>query len=156
MNFSHIDGNGAKMVNVEEKPVTKRKAIASGNIIMKESTLKAILDNALPKGAVFETARIAGITAAKRTFELIPMCHNINLDGVDVIIEAESDSIIKVTATTYATAKTGVEMEAIVAVSTALITIYDMAKAVDRGMVITDIALQEKSGGKSGLYRRNA
>ncbi len=152
-NLTHIGSDGLpKMVDVGEKQITARKATARGEISMSAATLSAIVNGGIKKGDVLATAKIAAICAAKKTYELIPMCHNVPLDGCDVSFEIKERSVV-VNATTAATAKTGVEMEAITAVSAALITIYDMAKAMDRGMVIGNIRLLEKSGGKSGLYR---
>jgi len=143
------------MVNVSGKDVSARAARASGAIRMDLPTLDAIRANSLAKGDVVSVARIAGIMAAKRTSELIPMCHPLSISDVqiDVVLDHELPGI-RVEATVRTAAQTGVEMEAITAVSVTLITIYDMAKAVDRGMVITDICLQEKVGGKSGIWRR--
>ncbi len=152
--LTHLnEKNNPKMVNVTEKDITKRIAIVSGKIYMKPETKERIKNDNLKKGAVLQTAIIAAIMASKKTSELIPMCHNILIDGVDVDVEEfEQGFELKVTATT--TAKTGIEMEAIVACSIGLATIYDMAKAIDREMVISDIKLLHKSGGKSGTFDR--
>jgi len=152
--LTHInEKNNPKMVNVGEKDITKRVAKVSGKIFMKPETKTRILNDNLKKGAVLQTAIIAAIMASKKTSELIPMCHNILIDGVDVDIEEiENGFELQVTATT--TAKTGIEMEAIVACSIGLATIYDMAKAIDREMIISDIKLLHKSGGKSGTFER--
>lgn len=151
--LTHIDERGAaRMVDVSEKPVTLRVAKASGLVIMKPSTLRMISDGAAAKGDVMAAARIAGIAAAKRTGDLIPLCHPLGLDAVSVTITPCE----KILATTTTLGRTGVEMEALTAVSVAALTIYDMCKAVDRAMEISQIVLQEKSGGRSGVYRRSA
>jgi len=155
MKLTHInEKHNPKMVDVGEKDITKRIAIASGKIKMQKETLNAILEEKTKKGAVLQTAIIAAIMGSKKTSELIPMCHNILIDGVDVDIEVLEDGF-KLTATAKTTSKTGIEMEALTAVSIGLLTIYDMAKAIDRGMEIYDIRLEMKSGGKSGTYKRN-
>jgi cyclic pyranopterin phosphate synthase len=154
--LSHTGERGeARMVDVSEKSDTHRTARASGTITMSPETLRAIVDNTLAKGDVLTVARIAGITAAKRTAELIPLCHNIPLTDVAVDLEVD-DSLpgIRVTSVAMTVGKTGVEMEALTAVAVALLTVYDMAKSMDRGMVIGEIVLLEKSGGKSGSWRR--
>lgn len=140
------------MVNVGGKAETARRAVATGLITMSPDALAAIRAGDAPKGDVLGTARLAGIMAAKRTSDLIPLCHPLGLEAVSVEFTFE-DNAIRAAATASLTGKTGVEMEAMVAVSTALLTIYDMAKAIDKGMVISDIRLIEKSGGKSGLWR---
>jgi cyclic pyranopterin phosphate synthase len=152
--LTHLnEKNNPKMVNVTQKDITKRVAKVSGKIFMKPKTKTRILNDNLKKGAVLQTAIIAAIMGSKKTSELIPMCHNILIDGVDVDIEEiENGFELIVTATT--TAKTGIEMEAIIACSVGLATIYDMAKAIDREMVISDIKLLHKSGGKSGTFNR--
>ena len=152
--LTHLnEKNNPKMVNVTEKEITKRVAVVSGKIFMKQETKEKIKNDNLKKGAVLQTAIIGAIMASKKTSELIPMCHNILIDGVDVDIEEiENGFELQVTATT--TAKTGIEMEAIVACSIGLATIYDMAKAIDREMIISDIKLLHKSGGKSGTFER--
>ena len=152
--LTHLnEKNNPKMVNVTEKEITKRVAVVSGKIFMKQETKERIKNDNLKKGAVLQTAIIGAIMASKKTSELIPMCHNILIDGVDVDIEEiENGFELQVTATT--TAKTGIEMEAIVACSIGLATIYDMAKAIDREMIISDIKLLHKSGGKSGTFER--
>ncbi len=143
------------MVNVSGKDVSARTARASGAIRMGLPTLDAIRANSLAKGDVVSVARIAGIMAAKRTSELIPLCHPLSISDVQIDLAMDDELPgIRVEATVRTAAQTGVEMEAITAVSVTLITIYDMAKAADRGMVITDICLQEKVGGKSGIWRR--
>jgi cyclic pyranopterin phosphate synthase len=154
--LSHVDAAGkARMVDVSEKPVTARSATARGHIVMKPETLVAIRDNAIAKGDVLGVARIAGIQAAKRTAELVPLCHQLPLSGVSVDFELdESLPGVRVTASARTAAQTGVEMEAIMAVSVTLVTLYDMAKGVDKGMVIGEISLTEKRGGKSGDWVR--
>lgn len=151
--LTHIGPDGAaNMVDVGGKPATHRVAIASGRIAMSAAALEAIRSGDAPKGDVLGTARIAGIMAAKRTGELIPLCHPLALDAVNVDFAFEEDGI-RATATASLTGKTGVEMEAMVAVSTALLTVYDMAKAIDKGMVIGEVRLIEKRGGKSGHWK---
>lgn len=154
--LSHVGPGGeARMVDVSAKPATHRVARASGAIVMKPETLALIRRNELAKGDVISVARVAGIMAAKRTAELIPLCHPLPLTDLQLAI-APDDGLpgLRVEATARTTGPTGVEMEAITAVSMALVTIYDMAKAVDRVMEITNIRLEEKSGGKSGNWRR--
>ena len=151
--LTHIDSDGtARMVDVGAKAETQRLAIASGRITMSAEALAAIRAGDAPKGDVLGTARIAGIMAGKRTGDLIPMCHPLAIDAINVDFSFE-DEAVRATATASLTGKTGVEMEAITAVSVALVTIYDMAKALDKGMVIGDIRLIEKRGGKSGTWR---
>lgn len=141
------------MVNVGEKPDTERVAVARGFIEMKPETLKMILEGRVKKGDVLAVAQVAGIMAAKETSRIIPMCHNILLTGIDIKFNIDEEkSIIGVEARVTTVGKTGVEMEALTAVSAACLTVYDMCKAVDRGMVIKDIYLAEKSGGKSGTF----
>lgn len=140
------------MVDVGGKSPSERVAIASGRIVMSPEALLAIREGDAPKGDVLGTARIAGIMAAKRTGDLIPLCHPLGLESVSVDFEIEQDGI-RATATASLTGKTGVEMEAMVAVSTALLTIYDMAKAIDKGMIIEQVRLIEKRGGKSGVWK---
>jgi cyclic pyranopterin phosphate synthase len=148
--LTHLDSDGtAHMVDVGGKPQTQRRAVASGRIMMSSEVLEAIRHGNAPKGDVLGTARIAGIMAAKRTGELIPLCHPLGLEAVSVDFAYE-DGAIRATATASLTGRTGVEMEAMTAVSVALLTIYDMAKAIDKGMVIAEIRLIAKSGGKSG------
>ena len=150
--LSHIDEQGrAKMVDVTSKPNTERVAQAKGVVIMKPSTLQLIEEGGIPKGDVLSVARVAGIMAAKNTPQLIPMCHPLLLTGITVDFEPNSvDSSIEITATVKTTGKTGVEMEALTAVTGSALTIYDMCKAVDRGMKVQDVRLVRKSGGKSG------
>jgi len=153
--LTHIDETGAaRMVDVGAKAETGRRAVAAGVVTMAAATLAAIRAGNAPKGDVIATARIAGIMAAKRTAELIPLCHPLPLTSVDVeILADEALPGLRVTATATVSGKTGVEMEALTAVSVACLTIYDMAKALDRGMVIGAIRLIEKSGGRSGHWR---
>jgi len=154
MNLTHInEKHNPKMVDVGDKDITKRVARASGEIHMQIKTKEYILQEKTKKGAVLQTAIIAAIMGSKKTSELIPMCHNILIDGVDVDIEEIEDGF-KIIATAKTTSKTGIEMEALTAVSVGLLTIYDMAKAIDREMVISDIKLEYKAGGKSGEFRR--
>jgi len=144
------------MVDVSDKESTKRYARASGFIRMKAETLDAILRNSLAKGEVLSVARVAGILAAKRTPELIPLCHPLALDDVQIELTPDRELPgVRCEAVTRATGPTGVEMEAMVAVAVTLVTVYDMAKAVDRDMCITDICLLEKAGGRSGHWERN-
>ena len=155
--LSHIDAEGrAHMVDIGAKSETARTARAEGSISMKAETLEAIERSALAKGDAIAAARIAGIMAAKRTSELIPLCHQIAL--TDVGVDLEVDRLmpgVRVTAWASTRGRTGVEMEALTAVAVALLTIYDMAKAIDRGMAISDVRLTEKRGGKSGDWKRD-
>jgi cyclic pyranopterin phosphate synthase len=152
--LSHLDEEGRiRMVDVGDKPVTARTAEASGFVRMAESTIEAVRERRTPKGDPLETARLAGIMAAKRTGELIPLCHPLALTHADVRITLEEDGA-RITAVASTSAQTGVEMEALTAVSVAALTIYDMLKAIDRGMVIGEIRLERKSGGKSGEWIR--
>jgi len=156
-NWSHLNEAGqARMVNVAEKPVTHRTAVASGIVRMRPETLQSILEDMNRKGDVLAVARIAGIQAAKRTDMLIPLCHSIGLDGVEVSFDAEPPTSIRVHAIVRTTGRTGVEMEALVAVSAATLTIYDMCKAIDREMTIEAIRLESKTGGRSGEFRRES
>lgn len=154
--LTHIDEHGhARMVDTSEKPVTTRRAIASARVLMSAVTVAAIRDHTTPKGDPLETARLAGIVAAKRTAELIPLCHPLPLTHVDVRAELFDEGVyLEAEVTTRA--QTGVEMEALTAVSVAALTIYDMCKALDKTMTITGIRLEVKTGGKSGDYRREA
>lgn len=152
--LTHLDEQGhARMVDIGDKGTTRRVAVASGCIMMSEAALAAVAAGNAPKGDVLGTARIAGIMAAKKTAELIPLCHPLALDAVTLDFAFE-DTTIRAIATTTLSGKTGVEMEALTAVSVALLTIYDMAKALDKAMVIGDICLIEKRGGKSGDWTR--
>jgi cyclic pyranopterin phosphate synthase len=154
--LTHIDSKGrASMVDVTGKTETERVAVASGSVQMKKATLNLITDNRIAKGNVFETARLAGIMAAKKTGDLIPLCHPLNITSVSVDFKpVKSRNRIDITATAKCTGQTGVEMEALTAASVAALTIYDMCKAVDKAMVISDIMLLKKSGGKSGDWKR--
>lgn len=155
MDFTHFNENGmARMVDVSEKKETQRKAIARGYIQMSESTIQAIKDRKLKKGDVLSVAQIGGICGAKKTWDLIPMCHNILLTGADINFEVENDKIW-IEATVKTTGKTGVEMEALTAVSVAALTIYDMCKTIDKHMIIGDIKLISKTGGKSDFLLEN-
>ncbi len=152
--LTHVDESGAaRMVDVSEKAVTRRVARAGGTVRMNAQTLRAILDNAVKKGDVLATARIAGIMAAKKTAELIPLCHPLMITKASVeFTPDEENSCIHVEATVQVDGKTGVEMEALTAVSVACLTIYDMVKAMQRDVRITNVRLLEKTGGKSGHY----
>lgn len=156
MSLTHIDDKGrAQMVDVSDKPITLRKATARGIIHLKPATLDAIAGQQLPKGDVFATARIAGIMAAKRCDELIPLCHGLPLEKVSVSFSfIENPPGIEITSEAVCTGRTGVEMEALTAVAVSALAIYDMVKAVDRTAVIGDIRLMEKSGGRSGHFVR--
>lgn len=154
--LTHLDDQGkARMVDVGGKDATRRVAVASGLIRMNAAALAAIQGGAVPKGDVLAAARIAGIMAAKKTAELIPLCHPLALDsvGIDFAFEGEA---LRATASAALTGRTGVEMEAMTAVSVALLTVYDMAKAIDKGMVIGEVRLIEKQGGKSGHWRADS
>lgn len=151
--LTHLDQAGqARMVDVGDKPVTAREAVAEGRVRMKEETFRKALEGDSKKGSVRAAAEFAGIMAAKRTADLIPLCHPLPLSGVTLDLSVEADGVTA-TATVRTTHATGVEMEAMTAVSVALLTIYDMAKALDRGMTIGDIRLRAKSGGRSGDWR---
>lgn len=154
--LSHVDTDGkARMVDVGDKPDSVREAIARGAIRMRPSTLALVRQNAVQKGDVFSVAKIAGIMAAKRTPELIPLCHPLPITGVDLVFSIdEGEGRIEIEGRACVTGKTGVEMEALTAVAVAALTIYDMCKAVDREMSIGDIRLVEKRGGRSGTFRR--
>jgi cyclic pyranopterin phosphate synthase len=155
--FSHFDDQGAsRMVDVTAKQVTSRMARASGRVRMAPTTLDLIRDRQVAKGDVLEVARLAGIMAAKQTANLIPLCHPLPLDSVTLNFAFVDDAAIEATAQTKVTARTGVEMEALTAVSVALLTIYDMCKSVDREIVIEQIRLEEKSGGRSGHFVRGS
>ena len=154
--LSHLDEQGrARMVDVSAKEITSRIAIASGSIHMRAETLALILEDKIEKGDVFSVARVAGIMAAKKTSELIPMCHPLNITAVEIELTAQKEPArVDIEATVRVSGKTGVEMEAMTAVSVAGLTIYDMCKAVDREMTIGEIRLVKKSGGKSGTFIR--
>ncbi|MGQ9570610.1 MAG: cyclic pyranopterin monophosphate synthase MoaC [Thermodesulfovibrionales bacterium] len=154
--LTHLDEKGrAKMVDVSEKQITKREAIARGSVYMKSETLKLIKDRKIPKGDVFSVARVAGIMAAKMASDIIPMCHPLNITSVDINFELkEVENKIEIESCVKVLGQTGVEMEALTAVSVAALTIYDMCKAVDKEMIISDIMLIEKKGGRSGHFKR--
>ncbi len=153
--LTHLNAKGeARMVDVSAKDDTIRQAMASGRVRMKPATLEKIKKSALAKGDALAQARVAGIMAAKKTAGLIPLCHNILISGVSLEFEFVSEDTIEIKASVNSSGQTGVEMEALVAVSVAALTIYDMAKAVDRGITIETIRLESKTGGKSGTYRR--
>ncbi|MEE9524849.1 MAG: cyclic pyranopterin monophosphate synthase MoaC [Thermodesulfovibrionales bacterium] len=154
--LSHIDEEGkAVMVDVSKKKETRREAVASATVKMKPETLKLIMDKEVPKGDVFSAARIAGIMAAKKTPTLIPLCHPLNIEAVEVDFKTdEKRSEVRILTKAKITGRTGVEMESLTAATVAALTIYDMCKAVDKGIIITDIMLLQKKGGKSGRYKR--
>lgn len=153
--LSHFDADGAsRMVNVSDKPITARLAQASGLVRMLPETAKLIQDRKVAKGDVLEVARLAGIMAAKRTADLIPLCHPLALESIEISFAFPDDDLLEIVATVRITGKTGVEMEALVAVSTAALTVYDMCKSVDRDMTIERIRLEQKSGGRSGTFHR--
>lgn len=154
--LTHIDKKGkASMVDVTAKDITMREAVAKGSVFMQQGTLKVVLANEIKKGDVLGVARIAGIMAAKRTGEMIPLCHPLNITSVDISFEpVREKNCIDITATVRVSSQTGVEMEALTAVSVAALTIYDMCKAIDKGMTISGIRLMKKTGGKSGTYIR--
>jgi len=155
--LTHIDAKGkATMVDVGSKASTRREAVARGAVYMNKETLRLISDDKIVKGNVFETARLAGILAAKKTCELIPLCHQLNLASVYIDFNiVKKMNKVDIKARAKCTGQTGVEMEALTAVSVAALTIYDMCKAVDKTMVISDIMLMEKRGGKSGEWKRS-
>lgn len=152
--LSHLDARGhARMVDVGHKDVSQRSALACASVRMQPSTLRALKAGKTPKGDVLAVARVAGIQAAKRTSELIPMCHQVQLSSVQVSLTFQGRDRVRVEAQVKASDRTGVEMEALCAVSVAALTLYDMLKAIDREIVIEQVALQEKLGGKSGPFR---
>jgi len=155
--LSHIDSSGrARMVGVGSKEITERTARARGRVSMRPETLRLILDGKIPKGDVIAAARIAGIQAAKKTSDLIPLCHPLPIESVTLNVHHDPDeSSIIIESAVTCTAKTGVEMEALTAVSVAALTLYDMCKSVDRDMEIRDICLAYKSGGRSGTYEKS-
>ncbi len=154
--LTHLNSSGqARMVDVGQKEDTRREAVAKGRVTMKPETLELIKTAGLKKGDVLAVARVAGIMAAKKTPDLIPLCHTILVDEISVDFDLSGGDSIGITATARCSGKTGVEMEAMVAASVAALTIYDMGKSVDRGMTISEIYLESKKGGKSGTYRRN-
>jgi cyclic pyranopterin phosphate synthase len=152
--LTHIGDDGeARMVDVSNKDITDRTATARGTVLMAPETLKLIIEGTVKKGDVISVARLAGIMAAKRTSDLIPLCHPLALNKVDVDLVCDADrNAVDIEATCRVSGRTGVEMEALTAVSTAALTVYDMCKAVDRGMQLTDIRLVHKAGGKSGEF----
>ena len=153
--LSHMDERGrVRMVDTSGKKVTNRRAVASARVLMSPETVRAVKEQRTPKGDPLETARLAGIMAAKRTAELIPLCHPLPLTDIDVRASVQDDGVY-LEAEAATNAQTGVEMEALTAVSVAALTIYDMCKAVDKGMEITDVRLELKTGGKSGTYKRD-
>ncbi len=154
--LTHLDNEGnARMVDVSKKPVTHRRAVSSGRITMSRAAFEAVMNGDAPKGDVLAAARIAGIMALKRTSDIIPLCHPLSVTGCSVDFIPEPDRYsIKAVCSAEIDGKTGVEMETLMGVSAALLTIYDMCKAMDRSMTVTDIMLDRKEGGKSGEYRR--
>ena len=156
--LTHFDDDGAaRMVDVSSKEETVREAVAEGRVTMLPETLKLILDRKVSKGDVFGVARVAGIMAAKKTAGLIPLCHPLSIASAEISFEPEEEaSCVKILATVRTTGQTGVEMEALTAVAAAGLTIYDMCKAADRAMTITDIRLMKKTGGKSGTFVRKS
>ena len=154
MELSHLDELGrAKMVDVGGKDVTERTAAATALLRMRPETLRAIEEGSVKKGEVLAVARVAGIMAAKKTSDLIPLCHVIPIESVKIDFSVEGEGLLRVVSTVKSSYKTGVEMEALTAASVAALTVYDMCKAIDRGMCVEEIRLLEKSGGKSGDYR---
>jgi cyclic pyranopterin monophosphate synthase len=153
--LTHFDDAGAsRMVDVGGKVVTYRRAVASGLVRMEPNTLQTIENRGISKGNVYEVARLAGIQAAKRTWELIPLCHLLPLEKVEIGFETVDERTLRIVATVSTHAKTGVEMEGLTAVTVAALTVYDMCKAIDRGIVIGPFQLEQKSGGKSGEFSR--
>ena len=153
--LTHIDKNGAsRMVDVSNKDITERIAVAHASVAMNAQTFSLIMDKQVAKGDVLEVARVAGIMASKKTSELIPMCHPLNINSVKIDYTNNSKDTIEITAEVKITAKTGVEMEALTAVSVCALTIYDMCKSADKSMLISDIYLSKKTGGKSGAFVR--
>jgi cyclic pyranopterin monophosphate synthase len=153
MELTHLDEKGAaRMVDVGDKQNTQRVATAQAVVTMKTETLSLITSGGIPKGDVFSCARIAGIMAAKKTHELIPMCHPLPIDGINMELKAEAPNRVRIISTVKCTYRTGVEMEALTGASVAALTVYDMCKAVDKEMEIGEIILLKKSGGKSGNY----
>ena len=152
--FTHLDEAGAaRMVDVSGKDVTARSATASGRVRVSPAVVELLRGEGVPKGDALGVARVAGIMAAKRTPDLVPLCHPLAISGVTVDLEVEDDGVA-ITASVRTTDRTGVEMEALTAVSVAALTVVDMVKAVDKAAVITDVRVEEKTGGKSGTYRR--
>lgn len=154
--LTHVDRNGRlRMVDVGDKAVTAREAVASGHVALSAATRRAVRDGRLKKGDPLQAARLAGIMAAKRTSDIVPLCHPIALTGIDVELTHTARGIA-IRAAVRTAGQTGVEMEALTAVSAAALTVYDMLKAIDKGMVIERVQLEEKTGGRSGHYRRSA
>ena len=155
--FTHFDDQGhARMVDVSEIPVSERSATAKASVLMQPETLQLILAGGVKKGDVLQVARLAGIMAAKRTSDLIPLCHPLGLDAVEVDLVCHGErNAVDISATCRVKSRTGVEMEALTAASVAALTVYDMCKAVDRGMRITDLRLTHKAGGKSGEFAQD-
>lgn len=152
--LTHVDEHGAaRMVDVSEKPPTARTAVASGRVLLSAEVIALLAEGGVPKGDALGVARLAGIMGAKRTPDLIPLCHPLSITGVTVDLTVAPDAV-EITATVRTTDRTGVEMEALTAVSVAALTVIDMVKAVDRGAIITDVRVEEKSGGKSGSWQR--
>lgn len=155
MQLTHLNENGdARMVDVGQKAYTRREAVAQAEIVMQPETLRMITQGKAKKGDVFACARIAGIMAAKRTHELIPMCHPLPIDGIEVELLPKGEDTVRIVTKVRCTYKTGIEIEALTAASVAALTVYDMCKAVDRGMCIQNVCLLEKKGGKSGHFMR--
>ena len=154
--LNHLDSSGnAIMIDVRKKEISHRVAVATGNIMMKPETCQLIKESAIKKGDVIASARIAGIMASKKTAELIPLCHPLNITKIEIEFELkDSEGILTATARVETEGKTGVEIEALNAVQVSLLTVYDMCKAVDRGMTIENVGLSKKSGGKSGDWHR--
>ena len=153
--LTHLNLKGeAHIVDIGDKVVTRRRAVAQARVVAQPETIATILEGGLKKGDALAVARVAGIMAAKKTADLIPLCHPIPLTKVSIEIEADGAEAIMIHATAETTGQTGVEMEALVAASTTALTLYDMAKAIDRAIVITDLCLLQKSGGKSGDFSR--
>ncbi len=152
--FTHLDSAGnARMVDVSDKDASERTATAKGSVLMRPGTMAMIVEGGVKKGDVLSVARLAGIMGAKRTPDLVPLCHPLALTSITVDLTCDAErNAVDITATCKLTGKTGVEMEALTAVAVAALTVYDMVKAVDRGLVITDLRLVHKSGGKSGVY----
>jgi cyclic pyranopterin phosphate synthase len=154
--LTHVDGKGARMVDVSAKSVTDRRAVARATVRLKPATLRRVLAGKVAKGSVLEVARIAGIQAAKRTSELIPLCHPIALGAIRVDLVPRAGNRIDIEAEVQASDRTGVEMEALVAATAAGLTVYDMLKAIERGITLTDVRLVAKEGGASGRWSRGS
>jgi len=152
--FTHLDDSGAaRMVDVSDKDVSARSATATGRVLVSPAVVRALRGDGVPKGDALGVARVAGIMAAKRTPDLVPLCHPLAISGVTVDLEVRDDGVL-ITATVRTTDRTGVEMEALTAVSVAALTVIDMVKSIDKAAVITDVRVEEKTGGKSGTYQR--